>query len=33
MEGELQAVMGHTQDHRNATMAFVNKQRPTFTGS
>ncbi|HEU5267763.1 MAG TPA: enoyl-CoA hydratase-related protein [Jatrophihabitans sp.] len=33
MEGELQAAMGHTADHRNATMAFVNKQRPTFTGS
>jgi 2-(1,2-epoxy-1,2-dihydrophenyl)acetyl-CoA isomerase len=33
MEAELQAAMGQTTDHRNATVAFVNKQRPTFTGS
>jgi 2-(1,2-epoxy-1,2-dihydrophenyl)acetyl-CoA isomerase len=33
MEAELQAAMGQTADHRNATVAFVNKQRPTFTGT
>ena len=33
MEAELQDAMGHTNDHRNATLAFVNKQKPTFTGS
>ncbi len=32
MEGELQAAMGATDDHRNATAAFVAKERPTFTG-
>jgi 2-(1,2-epoxy-1,2-dihydrophenyl)acetyl-CoA isomerase len=32
-EGELQVAMGQTQDHRNATKAFVAKQKPTFTGS
>jgi 2-(1,2-epoxy-1,2-dihydrophenyl)acetyl-CoA isomerase len=31
-EGELQAVMGQTEDHRNATAAFVAKQKPTFLG-
>jgi 2-(1,2-epoxy-1,2-dihydrophenyl)acetyl-CoA isomerase len=31
-EGELQRAMGETDDHRNATIAFVNKQKPTFTG-
>lgn len=31
-EDELQTAMGRTEDHRNATMAFVNKQKPTFTG-
>ncbi len=31
-EAELQAAAGATQDHRNATAAFVAKQRPTFTG-
>jgi len=31
-EGELQRAMGHTEDHRNATIAFVNKQKPTFFG-
>ncbi|HEY8301522.1 MAG TPA: enoyl-CoA hydratase-related protein [Jatrophihabitans sp.] len=31
-EGELQAHMGRTDDHRNATAAFVAKQRPVFTG-
>ncbi|HET6877063.1 MAG TPA: enoyl-CoA hydratase-related protein [Jatrophihabitans sp.] len=32
MEAELQGAMGRTQDHRNATAAFVAKQKPTFTG-
>jgi len=31
-EGELQRALGHTEDHRNATIAFVNKQKPTFVG-
>jgi 2-(1,2-epoxy-1,2-dihydrophenyl)acetyl-CoA isomerase len=31
-EGELQVRMGQTEDHRNATAAFVNKQKPTFLG-
>jgi 2-(1,2-epoxy-1,2-dihydrophenyl)acetyl-CoA isomerase len=31
-EGELQAAMGQTDDHRNATAAFVAKQKPTFLG-
>jgi 2-(1,2-epoxy-1,2-dihydrophenyl)acetyl-CoA isomerase len=31
-EGELQAAMGRTEDHRNATAAFVAKQKPTFSG-
>jgi 2-(1,2-epoxy-1,2-dihydrophenyl)acetyl-CoA isomerase len=31
-EGELQTAMGHTEDHRNATAAFVAKQKPTFLG-
>lgn len=31
-EGELQVAMGFTDDHRNATAAFVAKQRPTFVG-
>jgi 2-(1,2-epoxy-1,2-dihydrophenyl)acetyl-CoA isomerase len=31
-EGELQAAMGATEDHRNATAAFVAKQKPTFQG-
>jgi 2-(1,2-epoxy-1,2-dihydrophenyl)acetyl-CoA isomerase len=31
-EAELQAAMGATADHRNATVAFVAKQKPTFTG-
>jgi len=31
-EGELQRAMGHTADHRNATIAFVNKEKPTFLG-
>jgi 2-(1,2-epoxy-1,2-dihydrophenyl)acetyl-CoA isomerase len=31
-EGELQREMGHTGDHRNATAAFVAKQKPTFLG-
>jgi 2-(1,2-epoxy-1,2-dihydrophenyl)acetyl-CoA isomerase len=31
-EGELQNSLGATTDHRQATAAFVAKQRPTFTG-
>jgi 2-(1,2-epoxy-1,2-dihydrophenyl)acetyl-CoA isomerase len=31
-EAELQAAMGRTEDHRNATAAFVAKQKPLFTG-
>lgn len=31
-EGELQAALGATEDHRNATAAFVAKQKPVFTG-
>ncbi len=32
-EAKLQAALGATADHRNATAAFVAKQRPIFTGS
>jgi 2-(1,2-epoxy-1,2-dihydrophenyl)acetyl-CoA isomerase len=32
MEGELQARCGATEDHRNATAAFVAKQKPVFRG-
>ena len=31
-EAELQSAMGQTADHRNATAAFVAKQKPIFTG-
>jgi 2-(1,2-epoxy-1,2-dihydrophenyl)acetyl-CoA isomerase len=31
-EAELQTAMGNTADHRNATAAFVAKQKPVFTG-
>ena len=31
-EAQLQTEMGATDDHRNATAAFVAKQRPVFTG-
>jgi 2-(1,2-epoxy-1,2-dihydrophenyl)acetyl-CoA isomerase len=31
-EDELQTAMGHTEDHVNATRAFVAKQQPTFQG-
>ena len=31
-EAELQDRAGRTADHRNATMAFVNKEKPVFTG-
>lgn len=31
-EDELQTAMGRTEDHRNATLAFVNKQKPVFLG-
>ena len=30
-EDEMQTAMGATEDHRNATAAFVAKQKPTFT--
>ena len=32
MENVLQTQMGHTVDHRAATHAFVQKQKPTFVG-
>jgi 2-(1,2-epoxy-1,2-dihydrophenyl)acetyl-CoA isomerase len=32
VEASAQAVCGATDDHRNATFAFVNKEAPTFTG-
>ena len=32
-EAEVQAQCGATADHRNATAAFVAKEKPTFTGS
>jgi 2-(1,2-epoxy-1,2-dihydrophenyl)acetyl-CoA isomerase len=31
-EAQAQEICGATGDHRNATMAFVNKKRPTFEG-
>lgn len=31
-EAELQNAMGATEDHRNATVAFVAKQKPVFQG-
>lgn len=31
-EDELQTAMGHTEDHRASTAAFVAKQKPTFLG-
>jgi 2-(1,2-epoxy-1,2-dihydrophenyl)acetyl-CoA isomerase len=31
-EAELQAQLGQTADHRAATMAFVRKERPRYTG-
>lgn len=31
-EAELQSRLGRTADHRAATMAFVRKERPVFTG-
>jgi 2-(1,2-epoxy-1,2-dihydrophenyl)acetyl-CoA isomerase len=33
VEAEVQAVCGATADHRNATFAFVNKQKPVFEGT
>ncbi|HEX6683227.1 MAG TPA: enoyl-CoA hydratase-related protein [Candidatus Limnocylindrales bacterium] len=33
IEAAAQAVCGATADHRESTMAFVSKQKPTFTGS
>jgi 2-(1,2-epoxy-1,2-dihydrophenyl)acetyl-CoA isomerase len=32
LEAQAQAVCGATADHRESTMAFVNKQKPVFTG-
>ena len=32
-EAEVQALCGATADHRNATAAFVAKEKPTFTGA
>jgi 2-(1,2-epoxy-1,2-dihydrophenyl)acetyl-CoA isomerase len=32
IEASAQAICGATADHRNSTLAFVNKQKPTFTG-
>ncbi len=31
-EGSMMTLTGSTEDHRNAVDAFVNKQKPTFTG-
>jgi 2-(1,2-epoxy-1,2-dihydrophenyl)acetyl-CoA isomerase len=31
-EAQAQAICGATADHRNATMAFVNKEKPVFDG-
>jgi 2-(1,2-epoxy-1,2-dihydrophenyl)acetyl-CoA isomerase len=31
-EADVQAACGRTDDHRNATTAFLNKQQPTFEG-
>jgi len=33
IEASAQAICGATDDHRNSTFAFVNKQKPTFNGS
>jgi 2-(1,2-epoxy-1,2-dihydrophenyl)acetyl-CoA isomerase len=33
LEGDAQEVCGATADHRNATAAFVAKQKPVFTGA
>jgi 2-(1,2-epoxy-1,2-dihydrophenyl)acetyl-CoA isomerase len=33
VEAEAQAVCGGTKDHHDATAAFVQKQRPSFTGA
>jgi len=32
-EAEIQARLGETEDHKNATAAFVNKEQPTYRGS
>ncbi|HSP39718.1 MAG TPA: enoyl-CoA hydratase-related protein [Frankiaceae bacterium] len=31
-EAEQQRAMGHTTDHQNAVLAFLNREPPTFTG-
>jgi 2-(1,2-epoxy-1,2-dihydrophenyl)acetyl-CoA isomerase len=33
LEANAQAICGATTDHRESTFAFVNKQKPVFTGS
>lgn len=33
VEAEAQAISGRTADHRDATLAFVQKQRPVFKGA
>jgi 2-(1,2-epoxy-1,2-dihydrophenyl)acetyl-CoA isomerase len=32
LEADAQKIAGATSDHRDSTMAFVNKEKPTFTG-
>lgn len=32
IEADAQKIAGATSDHRDSTMAFVNKEKPTFTG-
>jgi len=32
-EAEIQARLGETEDHKNATAAFVNKEQPTYRGT
>ena len=31
-EAQIQAALGHTEDHRSATVAFTRKEQPTFRG-
>jgi 2-(1,2-epoxy-1,2-dihydrophenyl)acetyl-CoA isomerase len=33
VEADAQQICGRTADHRSSTLAFVNKQKPTFTGA
>jgi 2-(1,2-epoxy-1,2-dihydrophenyl)acetyl-CoA isomerase len=32
-EADVQRICGETADHRNSVTAFINKQKPTFTGA